>query len=98
MSVACSRCGLHGQVLFQHQQYGPSGWEDVPDSLLCERCLEVFLDESRAKQDVEPLASVVALLVRATTRSSVQNRARVALAPWVPSRSEKQRQRHLSTS
>ena len=46
----CPRCGELGLPLYQGQRYTPGGWSDLPDALLCDRCLQRRLDVQRVEQ------------------------------------------------
>ena len=46
----CPRCGARGLPLYQGQRCSPGGWTDLPDALLCDRCLQRRLDVQRVEQ------------------------------------------------
>ncbi len=49
----CPRCGQLGLPLYQGQRYTPGGWSDLPDALLCDRCMQARLDVQRVEY-IEP--------------------------------------------
>ena len=51
---ACPRCGGHDLPLYQGQRYSPGGWSDLPDALLCDRCVQQRFDVQRVEQHESP--------------------------------------------
>jgi len=52
--LACPRCGGRHLPLYQGQRYTPSGWTDLPDALLCDRCVQQRVDVQRVEQYEPP--------------------------------------------
>ena len=51
---ACPRCGGPGLPLYQGQRYSPGGWSDLPDALLCDRCVQARFDVQRVEHVAPP--------------------------------------------
>ena len=53
-ALACPRCGGRVLPLHQGQRYTRGGWSDLPDALLCDRCVQERFDVQRVEHSEPP--------------------------------------------